>query len=174
MVVHESKHRYHGASRVGLRHGFTAIELVVAMAIAAVLVAIAGPSLVDLIAVQRVKTATFDFYAALALARSEAIKRNTIVDIAPRNGDFANGWDIRVGGTVLSSRLGLGPVSVGVPPLVPLAYDQDGRLTSSGRYEARLTASGNVNVATRCVIVDPAGRTSIRIDANRDGNCFNG
>jgi len=40
--------------------------------------------------------------------------------------------------------------------------------------DVRLMASGNVNVATRCVIVDPAGCPSIRIDANRDGNRFNG
>ena len=173
-MYQQSKHRYCGATRVGLRRGFTAIELVVAMAIAAILVAMAGPSFVDLIAAQRVKTATFDFYAALALARSEAIKRNMVVNISPRNGDFADGWDIRVGGTVLNSRLGLARVAISVPAGVTLAYDQDGRLTSSGRYEVRLTPLGNVNVATRCVIVDPAGRPSIRIDANRDGNCFNG
>jgi len=173
-MYQQSKHRYCGATRVGLRRGFTAIELVVAMAIAAILVAMAGPSFVDLISAQRVKTATFDFFAALALARSEAIKRNAVVDITPRNGDFADGWDIRVAGTVLSSRLGLRPVAISVPAGITLAYDQDGRLTSAGRYDARLTASGNMNVATRCVIVDPAGRPSIRIDANRDGNCFNG
>ena len=173
-MVQESRHRYHGATRVALRRGFTVIEFMVALAITAILVAIAGPSFADLIAAQRVKTAAFDFFAALSLARSEAIKRNTIVDIAPRNGNFADGWDIRVGGTVLSSRLGLGPVVVGVPAGVTLAYDQDGRLTSAGRYDALLTVSGHVNVATRCVTVDPAGRPSIRIDANRDGNCFNG
>ena len=171
---HESRHHHHAATRAGLQAGFTVIEFVVVMAITAILTAIAGPSLADLLAAQRVKTTAFDFYAALALARSEAIKRNTVVDIAPRNGDFANGWNIRVGGTVLSSRLGLNPVAISVPAGVTLAYDQDGRLTSSGRYEARLTVPGNVNVATRCVIVDPAGRPAIRIDANRDGNCFNG
>jgi len=173
-MSHDTKHHNHAAMRVGSQAGFTAIELVIAMAIAAILVAVAGPSLADLLAAQRVKTTTFDFYAALALARSEAIKRNTVVNIAPRNGDFANGWDIRVGGVVLSSRLGLSPVAISVPVGVTLAYDQDGRLTSSGRYDVRLMATGNANVATRCVTVDPAGRPSIRIDANRDGNCFNG
>ena len=173
-MYHELGHSYHRAAGVDLQLGFTVIEFMIAIAIAAILVAIAGPSLADLIAAQRVKTATFEFYAVLALARSEAIKRNTVVNIAPRNGDFANGWDVRVGSTVLSSRLGLRPVAFSVPVGVTLAYDQDGRLTSSGGYEVRLAVSGNVNVATRCVIVDPAGRPSIRIDANRDGNCFNG
>lgn len=171
---HASRHRYRGATRVDPSHGFTLPELMVAVAIAAILAASAGPSFVDLIATQRVKTAAFDFYSGLMFARSAAITRNTVVAITPRDGDFANGWDIRAGSTVLRSRLGIGRIAVSTPAGVTLAYDQDGRLTSSGRYDVRLAASGNPMVATRCVSVDPGGRPSIRIDANRDGNCFNG
>jgi len=170
---HESRQCYRGAARVGPPRGFTLIEFMVAVTIAAILVAIAGPSFVDLTATQRVKTVSFDFYSSLMFARSEAIKRNTVVNIAPRDGGFANGWDILAGATVLSSRLGIGNVAISVPEGV-LAYNQDGRLTFAGRYDALLTAPGNSMVATRCVTVDPGGRPSIRIDANRDGNCFNG
>lgn len=171
---HESRRRYRGVTRIGPPRGFTLIELMIAAAIAVILVAVAGPSFVDLTAAQRVKTATLDFYSGLTFARGAAITRNTVVVIAPRDGNFANGWEIRAGATVLRSQSGLGGVAVSVPTGMTLAYDQDGRLTSSGRYIVRLTASENLMVETRCVIVDPGGRSSIRIDANRDGNCFNG
>ncbi len=171
---HDSNHRYRGATPVGPSHGFTLIELMIAAAIAVILAAVAGPSFVDLTAAQRVKTATLDFYSGLTFARGAAIARKTVVEIAPRNGNFANGWDIRAGAAVLRSQSGLGGVAVSVPAGMTLAYDQDGRLTSSGRYVVRLTASENLMIETRCVIIDPGGRSSIRVDANRDGNCFNG
>ena len=152
--------------------GFTITELTVAVAIVSIFVAVATPQVLLTLGTQRVKTTTFDFYAALIYARSEAIKRNAVVTITPRAGGFGNGWDVRLGATVLRSTLGSGAVAFNVPAGV-LAYGQDGRLTTSTRFQATLTAT-NSTAAMRCVSIDPSGRPVIKIDANRDGNCFNG
>ncbi|MEO7727675.1 MAG: GspH/FimT family pseudopilin [Burkholderiales bacterium] len=153
--------------------GFTITELSVAVAIVSIFVAVATPQVLLTLGTQRVKTTTFDFYAALIYARSEAIKRNAVVTVTPRTGGFGNGWDVRLGNTILRSELGTGTVSFNTPAGVTLAYRQDGRLTTTTRYQATLTAT-NSTAAMRCVVIDPSGRPVIKIDANRDGNCSNG
>lgn len=152
--------------------GFTITELTVAVGIVSIFVAVATPQVLLTLGTQRVKTTTFDFYATLIYARSEAIKRNAVVTITPRTGGFGNGWDVRLGATVLRSTLGNGAVAFTVPAGV-LAYGQDGRLTTPTRFQATLTAT-NSTAAMRCVSIDPSGRPVIKIDANRDGNCSNG
>ena len=55
-------------------NGFTLIELMVVIAIAAIIMTIAVPSFAQLVGQQRVKAAANDFKSAVALARSEARK----------------------------------------------------------------------------------------------------
>ncbi len=160
--------------KVHCQSGFTLIEALVVVAVGMALVAVGVPALIEVIAAQRVKTATFDFYSTLVLARSEAIKRAAVVDVVPLGGDFANGWDVRVGAAVLRTRTSLPQVAVTAPTGVALAYDNNGRLTAPGRYTLTLAAPGYPNIATRCVVIDPSGRASVRLDQNHDGNCFNG
>ena len=74
------------------RRGFTLVELLVVMAIAVVLLGVAAPSLRDIILAQRVKNASFDVFASITSARSEAITRNVPVTIAPAGGNWSNGW----------------------------------------------------------------------------------
>lgn len=59
--------------------GFSIIELMVTLSVAGVLLAIAVPSFTQLAVNSRLTTQTNDVVAALNLARSEAIKRNTNV-----------------------------------------------------------------------------------------------
>lgn len=167
----------HGVVRVSeaacrLR-GFTLIEMVVTLAIVAVLLVVAVPSLADLVATQRVKTGAFDLYASLAYARSEAIKRNVVIDIAPRNSNLANGWQVLSGTTVLRDQTGFSGISV-AGPSGTVSFDPEGRLTAAGRVDFRLTAANSALVIPRCVVVDVSGRPSIRLDRNQDGNCVNG
>lgn len=77
-------------SRVGKvrQHGFTAIELMVVVAIVAVLAALAGPSFAPLIERWRVRDAAEGLTSTLYYARSEAIKRGGGIAI-----DATGGWD---------------------------------------------------------------------------------
>lgn len=61
--------------------GFTLIEMIIAIAVAAILVAIAVPSFLAQIDKNQVKSAADELYAQLQFARSEAVKRNRTVRV---------------------------------------------------------------------------------------------
>jgi type IV fimbrial biogenesis protein FimT len=154
--------------------GFTMTELMIAVGIAAIFTAVATPSLMSVIAVQRVKTAAFDLYSAASYARNEAIKRSAVVTIVPRNGAFSNGYDLVVGGTVLRSQAASPGVSISAPIGLTLAFDDSGRLTTPARYQLELTSGQVTATPKRCVIISTTGRPTIHVDNNQDGNCING
>lgn len=62
--------------------GFTMLELMVVVAILAILAALAGPNMVPVIERWRVRQAAEEMVATLAYARSEAIKRGGNVSVA--------------------------------------------------------------------------------------------
>jgi len=154
--------------------GFTMTELMIAVGIAAILAAVGIPPLMSVIAAQRVKTATFDLYSLVSYARSEAIKRDAVVTIAPRNGAFTNGYDLMVGGTILRSQGGSPGISISAPLNLTLAFDGSGRLTTPARYQLELTSDQVSTTPKRCLVISTTGRPSIQVDNNHDGNCMNG
>ncbi|WP_156775423.1 GspH/FimT family pseudopilin [Hydrogenophaga sp. RAC07] len=79
-----------------VQHGFTLIELMVAIAILAILLAVGVPSFQSFIASSRLTTANNDFVGAMTLARSEAIRRGNRVTVC-KSADLntcttAGGW----------------------------------------------------------------------------------
>ena len=56
--------------------GFTITETMVTVAVLVILIGLATPSFREIIVAQGVKTASFDVFAGLILARSEAVTRN--------------------------------------------------------------------------------------------------
>lgn len=79
--------------RISVCCGFSMIELMVVLAVTAILLAIGVPSFHELIRNQRLNVAVNAFFGAINLTRSEAIHRGARVDLVPADGaDWANGW----------------------------------------------------------------------------------
>jgi prepilin-type N-terminal cleavage/methylation domain-containing protein len=78
----------------GVHLGFTLIELMVTMALVAILAALAGPSIELLARRVRLDSDTERFQSALSYARSEAIKRSTTVSVVPSGSGFTGGWQV--------------------------------------------------------------------------------
>ncbi len=76
--------------------GITLVELLVALAVAAILLAVGVPMLRDFILNNRLTTHANTLATSLALARAEAVRRNTPVAIAPVASDWSKGWTVGV------------------------------------------------------------------------------
>ncbi|HEX5686457.1 MAG TPA: GspH/FimT family pseudopilin [Ideonella sp.] len=92
----------------GAQAGFTLVELLITIAIAAILLAIAAPSLTSFLADQAAAGNADEFAAAVRYSRTEAIKRGRVVTMcasadpgadAPEcdeDGSWVTGWVITV------------------------------------------------------------------------------
>ena len=80
--------------------GFTLVELVVTLALVAILATLAAPSFRNVIADNRLVSCANQFVGTVNLARSEAIKRSTAVSVV-NNGTWSAGWQVQVGGAAL-------------------------------------------------------------------------
>lgn len=145
------------------QQGFTLIEVLVVIVMIAVLLAIAAPSFVNFTASQRVKTSSFEFYAALSFARSEAIKRRQLVTVAPVGSNWSGGWNVSapVGGTptTLRSQDSLSGVLMPDASALPsVVYRLDGRLVSGSAIGFLIQSSNtNASVPNRCIRIDMSG-----------------
>jgi type IV fimbrial biogenesis protein FimT len=162
--------------------GFTIIELMLAVVILAIVVAIGAPSFNDLILGTRVKNAASDIYATLIFARSEAIKRSTNVAITPVGGQWVNGWTVSVGGVTLKTQDAISSLKIECPSgtscTQTVTYRRDGRLNAVSSSLAfvvdEATPPAPRRVAMRCVTVSPSGQINVLADNNLDGDCNNG
>jgi type IV fimbrial biogenesis protein FimT len=94
-------------------HGMTLVELMITLAVAAILISVAVPSFNTMIRNHRLSTQANEMIAAIHLARSEAVKRNINVSFCRAasdtatvcsNGDSTDNWTnwiILAGGNVI-------------------------------------------------------------------------
>ncbi|UCE32509.1 MAG: GspH/FimT family pseudopilin [Burkholderiales bacterium] len=155
--------KLHRASRASTHaSGFTLVEMLITMAIFAILTATALPSLKDFVANQRVRSVATDLHTSLLRARSEAIKRNGNVVVRPRGGSWTNGWE------VIDPNEPARPIdvksdvkSVGFVA-APLAYRSSGRLAATGTQSIEVYSTVSTE-ARRCVRTTLSGRPYVEM-----------
>lgn len=114
----------------GKAAGVTFIELLVTIGLLSVLLVAALPSFAEAMRSQRLASGANDLHADLAYARAEAVKRRRMVGVYAVDGDFAQGWTVRVDGEPPDDEPSDGDVLRRHAPLT----DVDHVLASADRY----------------------------------------
>jgi len=186
-------------SAPGVRHrrparartrGVSLVELCVVLALGAILLGIAAPDLRALVQAQQLKAATGDLFAAIDLARAQALthgRQVKLVPLDPAGADWARGWrvvDDRDGdgnvetGEIVAEHGPLAPgVAVGVaftnaaPPYY-IAYNGAGRSCADGNSAAARwgTLSLFHGTGIRRIKINMLGRARV-CDPARDAGC---
>jgi len=174
--------------------GFTLIELMVTIAIAAILSAVAIPSFTSTISRNRLTNSANELVTTLNLARSEAVKRAMSVTVRKVDGNsstnrsaganWEDGWDVFTDADS-DGNFEAGDVLIRTFGPLHSSYTLRGnnfsnfiRFTASGQSNNKGSfvicdnSDGN-NVpeanTSRLIIVNAVGRVRMGIDANNDG-----
>lgn len=133
-------------------------ELVVTLAIAAILATMAVPSFQVLIASQRARTSSSELFSGLFNARSNAIMRNANVAVSQNASGWSNGWQILdANNKVLDNHGPLAGVTITGPAAV--TYSPSGRLAPGNTAPIFvITTQAGGTTIYRCVSVDLGGR----------------
>lgn len=170
--------------------GLTLIELMVTIAIAAILIAIAVPNLQSLFINNRLVTTSNSFVASLNTARSEAIRRGVTVSLrktSATSGDWGSaGWTMFVDPNA-NGALDTGETTLRVENALPSPltlyannnYSNFIRFTSLGQifnnlagsfvicYDGVLQQGGDPR--SRAIVVIGTGRVRVAQDSDGDG-----
>ena len=169
------------APRVSGASGFSLIELMVVVAMVAILLALAAPSLRDFAANQALAGATSDLMGASMTARAAAIGRNAETVIEPEDGvDWLSGWRVYVDKNGDASYAAADDELIATGPPLPetveknatvvtncaskdkFAYRADGFLLVGGSLgNGGIPLKSKVTGRERCLVFDRTGRTRI-------------
>jgi type IV fimbrial biogenesis protein FimT len=142
--------------------GFTLLELLVAIAVLAIVAAIAVPSFTEIVRQNRATNLTNSMVSALNLARSEAVKRGAQASVSALESGWETGWQVRAGGNELR-RWPTENASV-TPSATTITFNPRGRLAATSGIQITV----GVDTALRCVRVSLSGSARV---AEQRGTC---
>ena len=156
-------------------YGFTLIELMVTVAVLAILLTIAIPNYQMFVMNSRMASQTNDLITALSLARSEAVKRAANVTVcassdgATCTGGWAAGWIVRdAAGTPLRVQQALGGASTlagGADVASTITFTASGRTTipviaTAASTTLTLCPPSPASVQGRAIQIERTGRAN--------------
>jgi len=171
--------------RPGRAKGFSLVELLVTIAIAAILTGLGAPSFQKMMNANRIQTAASALQGDLMFARTEAVKRGTWVSVCPSANQTtcsgANTW--HTGWIVFYDKAGNGVYDANIDTILKVRaatpggntivaspaptqnaviFNREGFTTNLGGSTVALTlhTSDNIANATRCVLVNFGGGMS--------------
>lgn len=147
------------------QRAFTLIELLVTLSVAAIVLTMAVPAFTGFIKSHRVRSAAESLYGTLALARTEAIKRNAAVTVSAQDADWAQGWTVTAPGlgAPLLQQDALQDIAVSSSSS-SIVYAPNGRPSSGGGASFSVCdAAATASVQARVVSLDPGGYVSIAL-----------
>lgn len=146
--------------------GFTLLELMVTLAVLAVLAGIAIPSLSDATLASKLKASANDLVAGVAMGRSEAIKRNAVTSMCVSSdgsscgsGGWDQGWIIISDSTVLDKH-----------PAAPTGFKVSSSVT---KIDFQPTGVGNTQASiTVCRSAPSAGAQERVVNVSATGRAY--
>jgi len=138
--------------------GFTLIELVTTITVMAILAGLALPSFSAFVANQRIRNVSFDLMAAMTLARSQAVTRNTSVSLQKIGTDWDGGWRVSDGTLTFHNQEAYKNLSItDSQDLGAITYGKDGRTVTTSTKFTIAPSSEVSGVSSRCVSIGLSG-----------------
>jgi type IV fimbrial biogenesis protein FimT len=144
-------------ARVCALRGFTIIELMITLAVAAILTMLAMPSFKHLMISTNLSGVNNDLTGAMQFARTEAVSRQTAIAVAASAGNWQNGWTVQIApaGTVLRTYAAVAPqYVVNGNAVTKVTFQPQGSLAPPSGSTAA--------VAATCITISSAGFGSSR------------
>jgi type IV fimbrial biogenesis protein FimT len=167
--------------------GFTIIELMITILVLAVLISLGAPNLYQMIVNNRLTTEVNSLVAGLQYARSEALRRNTVVTIGASSTDWSSGWNVwidtdadnAVDGTetLLRSQNSQAsgytiepPSSVTTSPAA-LRFNANGTIANASPLVMEVCKSGSVGRVVTVSMVGQVQTSNTKDSSNNDLKC---
>lgn len=156
--------------------GFTLIELTVVVSLLAVLLLLGMPAMTGWVATQRVRTSAEGVLNGLQLARAEAVRRNTLVDLQIAADGMA--WNVVADGAIVQRRDAepAGGVSTTLASATTVTFNGIGQMIAPTTFAVRYTSAAS-GVRAMCVAVTtstPRMCDPQRTDSTDPAACFVG